>query len=414
MQPDMEPVPINETSSMEPSPQLKPVDDKTLDDVEAGYLSSTSSTAEAEAAAARVSFTPSHFDFLNKQLEAMHPKDILRFAKILFPNLYQSTAFGLTGLVTLDMLSKIEQETPSAQPVHIIFLDTLYHFSETYALVDRVRARYPAQRVHVFKPDGFDTAADFEATYGKLYELSEEMYDWVAKVEPQQRAFDSLGVTAVLTGRRRSQGGQRDKIGVLELDGERGIIKINPLVNWSFAQVQAYIRENDVPYNELLDRGYKSIGDWHSTSPVAAGEDERAGRWKGRSKTECGIHNKKSRYAQFLEEEAAKKQGEPVPDPAAVAPAAVAPAAEVLLAVGVEITPSSPPTSLIETISAQIGEAQPVEPSIDAKDEVSRTIEPSQSSSSSSPSSTSSLLPIESISPSPKFDVSSSSFIAVA
>ena len=71
---------------------------------------------------------------------------------------------------------------------------------------------------------------------------------------------------------------------------------------------------NNVPYNELLDRGYKSVGDWHSTQPVAAGEDERAGRWKGKAKTECGIHNPKSRYAQFLMEQQAKEQEEKLSD----------------------------------------------------------------------------------------------------
>jgi phosphoadenosine phosphosulfate reductase len=229
----------------------------------------------------------------------MSPQDILRFVTILFPDLYQSTAFGLTGLVTLDMLSSL----PDTNPVPLIFLDTLYHFPETYALIDKIRARYPDVPLHVYKPEGASTAAEFEARYGsRLYDMSAELYDWYAKVEPQQRAYAELNVAAVLTGRRRSQGGQRGEIPVIELDEERGIIKINPLVNWSFGQVQAYIREHDVPYNELLDRGYKSVGDWHSTQPVAEGEDERAGRWKGMDKTECGIHNKKSRYARFLAE----------------------------------------------------------------------------------------------------------------
>ncbi|CAI0655519.1 unnamed protein product, partial [Colletotrichum noveboracense] len=101
---------------------------------------------------------------------------------------------------------------------------------------------------------------------------------------------------------RRSQGGARDKIPIIEVDDERGVVKINPLVKWSFKQVQDYIKTHNVPYNDLLDRGYKSVGDWHSTAPVKEGEDERAGRWKGQQKTECGIHNKKSRYAQYLEE----------------------------------------------------------------------------------------------------------------
>lgn len=275
--------------------------------MESGYASATSSTMTLPA----VTFTPYHLKWLNERLENMHPMDILRFCKILFPNLYQSTAFGLTGLVTLDMLSKLEKE--DARPVDIIFLDTLYHFQETHDLVDRVQRRYPATKVHVFQPDQCATAAEFEATYGeRLWETAAEMYDWYAKVEPQQRAYTDLGVAAVLTGRRRSQGGQRDRIPVVEVDEERGVVKVNPLVRWTFQQVRAYIDENEVPYNALLDQGYKSVGDWHSTSPVAAGEDERAGRWKGQAKTECGIHNKKSRYAEYLEQMARKQKEEEV------------------------------------------------------------------------------------------------------
>lgn len=278
-----------------------PTMDAKIDDnasVDSGFGSNSSSVASLP----QVSFTAAHLKFLNKQLEGMDPIDILRFCKVLFPNLYQTTAFGLTGLVTIDMLSKIQTQSPDSAPVDLIFLDTLYHFNETYELVDRIKEQYNT-RVHVFKPSGVETVAEFEEMYGeKVYEMSSELYDWVAKVEPQQRAYSDLKVGAVLTGRRRSQGGQRGDIPVLEIDEERGIVKINPLVNWSFHQVKAYVTEHNVPYNVLLDRGYKSIGDWHSTSPVAEGEDERAGRWKGQAKTECGIHNKKSRYAQFLED----------------------------------------------------------------------------------------------------------------
>ncbi|KAH8886832.1 Phosphoadenosine phosphosulfate reductase thioredoxin [Thozetella sp. PMI_491] len=292
-----------ETSSQSSSPRLDPVADKMDDNasVDSGFVSGNNSTASLP----QVTFTKAHLHHINSQLENMHPMDILRFSKVLFPNLYQTTAFGLTGLVTLDMLSKIDAENPASKPVDLIFLDTLYHFQETYELVDRVRARYPHVKLHVFKPSDVETVTEFEELYGeKLYEMSEELYDWIAKVEPQQRSYADLNVAAVLTGRRRSQGGQRGSIPVIEIDNERGIVKINPMVNWSFKQVQDYVREHDVPYNVLLDRGYKSIGDWHSTSPVGEGEDERAGRWKGQQKTECGIHNKQSRYAQFLEEQA--------------------------------------------------------------------------------------------------------------
>ena len=277
---------------------------------ESGYASSSSSDAtkmEALRPNPDIPLSKPYLDFLNAQLETMGPMEILRFAKLLFPKVHQSTAFGLTGLATIDMLSQIQRDWPQSPPIDLIFLDTLYHFDETYELVDRVRERYPELSLHVYKPYGADTAEQFESRYGgKVYETEAELYDWSAKVEPLHRAYKDLDVRAVLTGRRRSQGGSRQKIPVIELDEERGVVKINPLVNWSFSQVQEYIREHDVPYNPLLDRGYKSVGDWHSTVPVADGEDERAGRWKGQEKTECGIHNKKSKYAQYLEEIAGK------------------------------------------------------------------------------------------------------------
>ncbi|KAK3901639.1 hypothetical protein C8A05DRAFT_44753 [Staphylotrichum tortipilum] len=274
--------------------------------VDSGFVSPSTSTVSLP----RISLTQPHLQHLNKQLESLHPLEILRFCKIFFPNLYQSTAFGLTGLVTVDMLSKLAAETSTPQTVDLIFLDTLYHFQETHDLVERVKARYNA-RVHVFKPADVDTVGQFEELYGeKLYEMSSELYDWIAKVEPLQRAYSELNVAAVLTGRRRTQGGQRGDINVIELDDERGVVKINPLANWSFAQVKQYVTENNVPYNALLDRGYKSVGDWHSTVPVGEGEDERAGRWKGQDKTECGIHNKQSRYAKLLEK-SAREQAAP-------------------------------------------------------------------------------------------------------
>ncbi|CAJ2503896.1 Uu.00g112900.m01.CDS01 [Anthostomella pinea] len=304
------------SSSNASSPRVRPAIDSSkvphATDLESGYASASSSTASSSSGLPLVSLTKPHLRHLNQQMEKMTPMERLRFSMVLFPNLYQTTAFGLTGLVTIDMLSKIQAENPeTSSPVDAIFLDTLYHFNETYDLVDRVRAKYPNIRLHVYRPDGAETAAQFEERYGeRLYESAAELYDWVAKVEPQQRAYADLGVAAVFTGRRRSQGGERDKIGVIEVDEELGIVKINPLLDWSFAQVKNYITEHDVPYNVLLDRGYKSVGDWHSTSPVAAGEDERAGRWKGQAKTECGIHNKKSRYAQYLQDMQRKAEEE--------------------------------------------------------------------------------------------------------
>jgi len=276
---------------------------------DSGYTSGCSSIAVPP-----VSFTKAHLKFLNCQLSHLEPIDILRWAKLTIPNLYQTTAFGVTGLATLDMLSKIDCENPYTPRTDLIFLDTLYAFPETLDLVSRVQQKYPDITVHIYKPEGVSTAQEFESRHGeRLWETQADLYDWIAKVEPAQRAYQDLNVSAVLTGRRRSQGGKRGDIDIIEID-EAGLVKINPLMNWSFQQVQQYIRDNNVPYNALLDQGYKSVGDWHSTQPIAEGEDERAGRWKGMEKSECGIHNKRSKYAQYLYEMEQKQQQKDLAD----------------------------------------------------------------------------------------------------
>ncbi|KAI4186947.1 MAG: hypothetical protein L6R41_003142 [Letrouitia leprolyta] len=279
-------------------------DAMSVHETESGYVSGSGSDSTLP----EIYFTKPHLAFLNRQLQFLEPQDILRWCITSLPGLFQTTAFGLTGLVTLDMLSKMKISRP--QMVDLIFLDTLHHFQETLDLVDRVRARYPLVNIHVYKPEGTETTDEFTRKHGeRLWETNDELYDWVAKVEPAQRAYRELQVAAVLTGRRRSQGGKRGDLDVIEVD-EAGLIKVNPLANWSFQEVQDYIKRNDVPYNELLDRSYKSVGDWHSTQPIKAGEDERAGRWKGQQKTECGIHNPRSKFAQYLREQERKKQEE--------------------------------------------------------------------------------------------------------
>ena len=110
-------------------------------------------------------------------------------------------------------------------------------------------------------------------------------------MEPARRAYRELGVQAVITGRRLSQGGARSSLKPLQMD-ETGLFKLNPLWNWTWAAVDSYIKENQVPQNKLLHRGYRSVGDWHSTQQSSEGDvGERAGRWAGRAeKTECGLH----------------------------------------------------------------------------------------------------------------------------
>lgn len=238
--------------------------------------------------------TPQHLAHINDSLGRLSPEEIIKWAIITFPSLYQTTAFGLTGLAITDMVSKTSADFSKGQnllhAVDLIFVDTLYHFPQTYELVDAVEKRYGA-KIHVFRPNGLNSEQEFVQKYGdQFWDVNEEQYDYLVKVEPSQRAYKDLGVVAVLTGRRRSQGGARAKLPIVEVETALGVIKINPLHSLDFKAVKKYIDDNKVPYNALLDLGYKSIGDWHSTLPVGEDGDERSGRWAGKAKTECGIH----------------------------------------------------------------------------------------------------------------------------
>ncbi|KAK0548538.1 3'-phosphoadenylsulfate reductase [Tilletia horrida] len=230
---------------------------------------------------------------INTMLQDADPEEIIEWAIDNLPGLYQTTAFGLTGCVTLDQISQVSKRRQS--PTHLvplIFIDTLYHFPQTIDLAHRAAAHYNAP-MHIIKPEGCDSTTEFEDKYGReLWKRDESSYDYLVKVEPAQRAYSSLGVRAVFTGRRRSQGAERASLNAVEID-ETGLIKVNAFLNWSFAQVNDYAKAHNVPYNELLDFGYRSVGDWHSTEPTAEGagdEAERGGRWKGQVKRECGLH----------------------------------------------------------------------------------------------------------------------------
>ncbi|WOO85539.1 Phosphoadenosine phosphosulfate reductase [Vanrija pseudolonga] len=238
-------------------------------------------------------YTAAQIDEFNKQLDGKTPQEVLTWAIDNVDGLYQTTAFGLTGLAALDMISKISLDRDETHLVPLIFLDTLHHFPETKELATTASDTYLAP-LHTYTPPNVATAEEFAAKYGdKLWETDEASYDYLVKVEPAARAYKELGVRAVITGRRRSQGADRADLKVLEVD-ERGLLKVNPLITWSFKEVKDYVDKEGVPYNPLLDQGYKSIGDVHSTAlpdPNAASDaGERSGRWQGKAKSECGLH----------------------------------------------------------------------------------------------------------------------------
>jgi phosphoadenosine phosphosulfate reductase len=174
--------------------------------------------------------------------------------------------------------------------VPVLFVDTCHHFAETLDLAERSRSHYGFD-LYVARAEGATDPASFARLHGeRLWETDPESYDRIAKTDPAHRALDILNVLCEITGRRRSQGDSRSSLRILSFDPSDGRFKLNPLANWNYDQVWAYVTENSVPYNVLHDRGYKSVGDVHSTTPTKPGENERDGRWRGQARTECGLH----------------------------------------------------------------------------------------------------------------------------
>lgn len=220
-------------------------------------------------------------------LEGKDARDILAFALDRFGSRTAiSTAFGPSGVVVMHLASTLDPG------IRAFFLDTGFHFPETLEMVDRVRARLGIT-VEVVRPDAAAVAVlDPEGAPSRLHARDTDACCGLRKVEPTRRVLADLD--AWITGLRRDQGPSRAATPVLEVKESEGraLVKVNPLVAWDRKAVWAYLFAHDLPYNPLHDRGYPSVGCWPCTRPAAADGDERAGRWAGEAKTECGLHTR--------------------------------------------------------------------------------------------------------------------------
>lgn len=219
----------------------------------------------------------------NDLLGAAPPQEILAWAvKRFHPRLLMATAFGAEGCCLIHMLSQIEPG------VTLINLETGYQFPETLALRERFREKY-GMTVEYIYPE--TTVAEYEAEHGgPLYEHRPDQCCHDRKVLPLRNALARIAPLAWISAIRKDQTADRGVANVVQWDKKFQLVKLNPLLNWTKKEVWGYIVKNDVPYNELHDRDYPSIGCWPCTRPVAAGEDERSGRWAGKKKKECGLH----------------------------------------------------------------------------------------------------------------------------
>jgi phosphoadenosine phosphosulfate reductase len=214
------------------------------------------------------------------ELENATPEEILKYAVETFPNITFACSFGAEDVVLVDMLQKVSPNTD------IFYLDTDFHFKETYETRDRLEQHYGMKFVQV-KP--LITPEEQAEKHGEeLWKSDPNGCCNIRKVEPLTRILGKY--EAWITGIRRDQAPTRANAKKIEYDTKFGLVKFNPIANWTSEDVWAYIKNNNVIYNPLHDNHFPSIGCEYCTRQVMPGEDPRAGRWAGNEKTECGLH----------------------------------------------------------------------------------------------------------------------------
>jgi phosphoadenosine phosphosulfate reductase len=216
------------------------------------------------------------------RLETAEPQLILQWVVRRFaPRFTMATAFGPEGMVLIHMLAEIAPDTP------IFNLDTGYQFKETLDLREEVKRRYGIA-VEMKRPS--TSVEEFERKHGgPLYRTNPDQCCLDRKVKVLEQAV--VGMHAWASAIRRDQSADRAKAPIVGWDKKFSLVKVSPLANWSKQKVWGFITQHNIPYNPLHDQGYSSIGCWPCTRSVLLGEDERAGRWSGFAKTECGLHS---------------------------------------------------------------------------------------------------------------------------
>lgn len=208
--------------------------------------------------------------------------EVLEWAYGLYKEqLVYACSFGIEGIVLIELISRIK---PNA---NIVFLDTNYHFAETYETIEKVRKRYPQLQIHMQQPAL--TIEQQTAEYGKdLWQTNPNQCCHLRKILPLEEAIAPS--VAWISGLRREQSETRKATEYLNLDQRFKKVKVCPLIHWTWKDVWRFVHKHGLDYNILHDRGYPSIGCETCTKPAFTEEDLRSGRWTGSGKTECGLH----------------------------------------------------------------------------------------------------------------------------
>ena len=225
----------------------------------------------------------------NQQFAGKSPEFVLTyFLHAYSGRIALSSSLSIEDQMLTDLIANIAPAT------RIFTLDTGRLFPETYSLIERTRMKYPIT-LEVFFPDAAEVESMVRENGINLFYESAELRKkccQVRKIQPLKRAFQGLEVW--ICGLRREQSVTRQDMQLIEWDASNGLIKLNPLIDYTEAQVWEYIKTNQVPYNKLHDRGFPSIGCQPCTRAIEPGEDVRAGRWwwENPEQKECGLHKR--------------------------------------------------------------------------------------------------------------------------
>lgn len=218
----------------------------------------------------------------NVQLEKLSAEQRVSWALENLPGAFVlSSSFGIQAAVLLHMVTQQKPDTP------VILTDTGYLFPETYRFIDELTEKLNLN-LQIFRAE--TSPAWQEARYGKLWEQGVEgieQYNQINKVEPMNRALETLGAQTWFAGLRRDQSGSRASLPVLAV--QRGVFKILPIIDWDNRQVHQYLKQHGLKYHPLWDEGYLSVGDTHTTKKWEPGMAEEETRFFG-LKRECGLH----------------------------------------------------------------------------------------------------------------------------
>ena len=217
------------------------------------------------------------------RFERQEPEAILRWALETVDRIAIASAFQAEGTCVLHMATRIRPDVP------VLFLETGFHFPETLAFRERLAERLS---LNVTELRGDHTPETQAAEYGdRLYERNPDLCCHLNKVVPFTRALHEYD--AWVTALRRDSAPTRANTPIVEryeLEPGRPMLKVNPVARWTRGDVWRYLAEHDLPHNPLYERGFAQIGCWPCTRAIRDGEGERAGRWDGSAKVECGLH----------------------------------------------------------------------------------------------------------------------------